>query len=415
MNKIEALSAKFKNIDAKLNSNVNIESITSNFQTDCERILDKFNYSFQKKYSDCLNTCRNEMIHRLTNKRDVNLKDIDDLFEKMVQNKSVKAIELRYTMFASSLISLNDSILNSIKFKKRSDMLKSIKYFSLTPSRKTFSLANLFNVYPISFFKEKHRISNNSLFLAFNTRTDKLIETHMLVINQNGDVAHSKKIKSQKYDEYNEISIKANKTNVILLYTADSLVEIQNFKLELVHSFKLDSVHYSFSVNNYDIGVFSQLDAKLTIYNYETVRTKRKSMCLSKIVFYFYSDMDDFATLGVSKLRLALLGLNDRFIFVEHERNKYVSLHVYDRKNFRHLFRVVSGSCRPMWFIHEAEIYFFLKVNDEHVRVYAEGLNQFEELGQVEVEKNFRDVCDFYIDRMRCQLDDNYVYIRDLF
>ena len=415
MNIIETLSAKFKNIDSKLNSNVNIELINSNFQTDCERILDKFNNSFQKIYSDGLNTCRDEMLHRLTNKRDENLKDVDDFFEKMVQNKSIKEIELRYAMFASSLISLNESILNSFRFKKCLDMRKSIKYFSFTPSRKTFNLANLFNLYPISFFKEKHRISNKSMFLAFNARTDKLIETHVLVINQNGDVAHSKKIKSQKYDEYNEISIKANKTNAILLYTADSLVEIQNFELELVHSFKLDSVYYSFSVNNYDIGFFSQLDAKLTIYNYETVRTKRKSMCLSKIVFYFYSDMDDFVTLGVSKLRLALFGLNDRFIFVEHERNKDVSLHVYDRKNFRHLFRVVSSSCRPMWFMHEAEIYFFLKVNDELMRFYAEGLNGFEELGQVKVEKNFNDVCDFFIDRTSCQLAGNFVFIRDLF
>ena len=168
-------------------------------------------------------------------------------------------------------------------------------------------------------------------------------------------------------------------------------------------------------MNNYDIGFFSQLDAKLTIYNYETLRTNRKSVCLSKIVFYFYSDMDDFAALGISKLRLALFGLNDRFLFVEHERNKDVSLHVYDRKSFGHLFRVVTGSCRPMWFIHEAEFYFFLKLNDELVRIYAEGLNRFEELGQVEVEKNFNDVCDFFIDRTRCQLVGNYVFIRDLF
>ena len=110
--------------------------------------------------------------------------------------------------------------------------------------------------------------------------------------------------------------IRTNATNIIA-YDRDNLrLEIYNFNLELVHSRAIAQGN-CFYLNDYDIIFFDEYDScVLSCYSYKTVQLKSQKICLDKSKLFKLNielNLDE----EESVLRLKLLALNERFIFLQ--------------------------------------------------------------------------------------------------
>ena len=69
-----------------------------------------------------------------------------------------------------------------------------------------------------------------------------------------------KELKQLCISEYLSYDIHVNATNIIALNKTGKLVEIYNFDLECVHSFKVDKKFKYFELNNYEIALYDDDD-----------------------------------------------------------------------------------------------------------------------------------------------------------
>ena len=88
----------------------------------------------------------------------------------------------------------------------------------------------------------------------------------MTIVNsKTGDIAHRKAIDNPVDNSIRHYDFKANATNIISFDRFISFIEIHNFKLELVHSYKLEKTYFRLKLNNYDIGLFDCVDSFITL------------------------------------------------------------------------------------------------------------------------------------------------------
>jgi hypothetical protein len=159
----------------------------------------------------------------------------------------------------------------------------------------------------------------------------------------------------------------------------DKFVEIYNFKLELVHSFKVDKEFRYFKLNNYEIAFddYFKNDGKLiiTCYNYKTDKLN--------ITVNTYLDKSRFVQLYNGSLSvglqeffyLDLLGLNDVFLFiVGYIEQEQCAIFIINRDS-SNLFKFIRADSD--WFIYNSEVCYF-KGFFESDKIYAYGLNSAE-------------------------------------
>ena len=377
MDLIRDLENKFQNINAKLISNTKVKLIDINYFGDFEKINQIFNSSKQKKYEKGLNECRDEMLKQLIQKRDQQLKEIDtfmenkqnahysffidfEIFEKEDKEevrtlkrlkRKANCIKFNCMSFSCGLLSIFESILARSKFGNELAACKIVNYLPLMRIEENISLSSLsfnYNEYSI------HLLTANRILLCFYVRTNEFtkqpkvanfqltVQTKMVILKKNGDLVKLKDLTDRKYS-----SVRVNATNIIAYEYHSSLVDIYNFNLELVHSFKLDNKCAKFKLNNYEIAFFDDENSRITYYNYRTSKTKKKhySINQNKIMDLFLDFNFIFYRILELPMVIADFDLNDNFIFIEAGfqgiRQNCISLIVLDRnKPSSHFFSI---------------------------------------------------------------------------
>ena len=363
MEQIRELEAKFKKLDAKLNTNENLRlnsnekvklicngkvySIYKNYNNSYNRINTKiFNPSKQKKYKNGLNECRQEMLDQLIQKRNDQLEQVNEFtqsqdrnnFENSLEDLS-KSIKLKYLGFARGSASVNRAVYESILFRsKLGNPLKFdqlVNYSKWMLNEKTVSLAQteyLLNPKRQFFF---HLLPCNNIFIYcyrnFVKNDRKSIfpnYSNMFVLNESGDLIHFKNI--IKPFEY---VVRVNATNIITLYkddkvTDDKALAIYNFKLELIHSIKLRKPAYDFQINNYEIGLKYKtistetcIRVKILCYNYKTakklIQTDSKNYSKYQTIEMNKREFKSLSSSYMEWYDFELFELNDEFLFIK--------------------------------------------------------------------------------------------------
>jgi hypothetical protein len=91
-------------------------------------------------------------------------------------------------------------------------------------------------------------------FIRDHNDDNRVKEVIMVILNKNGDVTNFKVLKQKQIENYPlPYAFSVNATNILAHNKASSILEIYNFNLELIHSFKLDKLYFNFRVNGYDI------------------------------------------------------------------------------------------------------------------------------------------------------------------
>ena len=250
-----------------------------------------------------------------------------------------ESIKSKNSIFAKGLASVYESIWFRSKFTCPFKFAQLVKYKKFMKNEKKFCLPkeNLL-FYRGSRSDEHifiHVLWSDLLFIYKCVCVDYGVinQINMGVMNHSGEVIHSKSILKQE-NKFLDYEFKVNATNIIAHNPKNSIVEIYNFKLELVHSIKKDKNSFFLKLNNYEIIFdnntyyecfssfnFSFIDSAvddtaikqliITCYNYQTVHTKKTKMeiCLDEN--------------GFEEKFFELIGVNDRFFFIGGRCEKY--------------------------------------------------------------------------------------------
>ena len=356
MDLITVIEKKLKSIEAKLNSGSSLQLISQNYNNDIDTInAIIFSSSKQAQYENGLNEHREQMLKQLNKDRDAQLKKLNS------QQLNFKS---SCVSFARSLISIYESILYRTKFRNQFNFGKLVKYTIFMANEKCFRFTN--EIYYKHFI---NILPSNQLFLLFNTHHEnKQIEFFMAIVNsKTGDIAHRKSIDNPVDNSIRHYDFKANATNIISFDRFISLIGVYNFKLELVHSFKLEKTYSRLKLNNYDIGLFDCVDSLITCFNYKTTKLD--------VTNNTYLDKRLYNRRLVVEY-LDLLGLNDDFLFiVGYVEQEQCGVFIINRGDFS-LFRCIRADSE--WFIYDREICYF-KGFFESDKIYAYGINPFTE------------------------------------
>ena len=341
MELIKDLEQKFQNLDATLNSKAKVHAFYTNYNNSYNRINAKiFNESKEKKYKNGLNECRVEMLKQLDQKRDEQLQQLKEFLQSNQQNsltelKSLhKTIKQKYVAFAKGLSSVFESIMFRSKLSNLLKLNEFVKYVDLMRIGEQVCLAKVEDLLGLeSYYKlDVHVLPSNRIFLYCP------FTRNMVVLNKSGDLIHLKELPKEF-----EYFVQVNATNIITNNRSKRIVEIYNFKLELVHSIKLGISFYHFKLNNYEIVVSNKTIADeliITCYNYKykTAQSKKKEICINtdQLKKCFDFDTDNL------NCSFEIVDLNDRFFFIKgacnsgSEENSPYSILVFNRDN--HLF-----------------------------------------------------------------------------
>jgi hypothetical protein len=441
MSLIRELENKFQKIEAKLDSYENHELIGGN---DTETIKQLFELK-EDKYKNGLKECRDEMLKELIAKRDEELNQVnrhpkDNRAQLKALDKSIKS---KHFVFAKGLASIYESILFRSKFTCSFKFAQLAKYAKFMKNKKTFSLPIVDHIgfdqsntlidsvpSPIHF----HVLSSDLIFIFIYVYHDSYAnQINMGVINHFGEVIHSKSITREQDRKYSmRYEFKVNATNIIALNEIDSIVEIYDFKLELIHSIKLDRSCELLRLNNYEIAfdnnhdreydddsMYTFLDSDdeyeldtsidedfktiITCYNYQTIHTKKTEIeicldenCFRRVIEEFFE----------------LVGVNDRFFFLAGRRRKHSHhltiiclLNREDQNNFYKSFKCDFESC----LIYNAEVcgQFYDYDAEDMFYVYDIDNNDSDDPSAI-VKCNFGEIVDVI------GFGNKYIYSRDI-
>ena len=279
------------------------------------------------------------MLKELITKRDEELNQVNFQKKNLSELKSLaESINSKHLVFAKGLASVYESILFRSKLSYPFKFAQLVKYEKLMKNKKQYCLSKALDLFDQNFkFIKNHEgqisidvLSSDLIFIYRDVYAEGWVKNQIYlgVLNHSGEIIHSKSILKQD-KQFLRYKFKVNATNIIALNEIDSIVEIFNFKLELVHYIKLDRSCDQLKLNNYEICfvkahyVFNKdsheksysasfIHAamnKLTItrYNYQTVHvTKNKAeICLDKNGFE-----------AVEEKFFKFVGVNDRFFFI---------------------------------------------------------------------------------------------------
>ena len=373
MDLITELENKFRKIEAKLESNEKQKLISFNYSSDFERTGQLFELK-QAKYENELNQRRDEFLKELITKRDQELNQVNHYPQQnRAQLKAlVDAIKSKHLIFAKGLASVYESILFRTKLSYPLRFAQLSKYSKLMKNEKKFCLPkenNLF-VRSNSFFKgyleqiSFHILTSDLIFIykfGFTNRHNRgLNQINMGILNHSGELVHFKSI-LKKEDEFLDYDFAANATNIITYNKIDSIVEIYNFRLELVHSIELNSGNRKskLNLNNYEIALDktqngdSDSENKLIIicYNYRTVHTKKNEIEIC-------SDENGFER--VEEKFFQLVGVSDRFFFLggrhrKHSRDHSTIICLLNREDKNNIYKSLKCNFES-FFIYNAEV-----------------------------------------------------------
>ena len=373
MDIIKELEDKFKSIDAKLNSKTN--STNQSFNAENDKIAESFSV-LEDQYKNGLNEHRDEMLKQLINKRGDELQKVN-LFKESKESdlKSLaSAIKKSHLGFSRSLISAFESILSRTDLETHHDFCKLVKYSNFISHNTSHNITKNVSLYSKCVFHETHQISPSLLFVSvFNVISEKELDQYIAIINLDGKILHWKKINDADY--FRIFNYKVNKTNIIAHDNENQLVEIYNFKLEIVHSFKLEQNFENIAVHNYDIVFYDPPFGTLSVFDYKTNKMSRSDFCLygikrkAKKVVQFYD-------------------LNAEFLFFFNRIYKTKTVFVYDRAEFSLLYKAQTNMDSKM-IMCDSEFYLFHETMNKQMKIYTAGRDNLKEEGILENGKKF--------------------------
>ena len=179
-----------------------------------------------------------------------------------------------YVSFAKGLPSLYESILFRPKFANPLLLTQLVKYEKMMRIEEQVCLAKIKNeLYKPGFLNTNVYVLPSKQILI-NYPLDGII----FVLNKSGDLILSK--------EKMNYGFEVNAKNIVVCpLITNELVEIYNFKCELVHWVNLRQRCSNFKLNNYEIALsntFNVDEIIITCYNYKTVKSKMKEIRINK-------------------------------------------------------------------------------------------------------------------------------------
>ena len=365
---IRGLEEKFHNLDARLNSNSKQELANVICTRDLESIEHLFNAKKQR-YKNGLDECRQEMLDQLIHKRKEQLNEVNEFMQSSQQiNLSEleslhKSIKQNYAAFAKGLATVYESILFRTKLANPLKLAQLVKYSKIMSIEEKVNLADVEHLLDLSNLPYYcvHVLPSNRILLYCSKKGN------ILVLNKSGDLIHLKKTEKDCYYD-----VKVNSTNILAKSRHNQCVEIYDFKLELVHTIRLERFYFdSFKLNNYEIALSEKKNAFQLIidcFNYKTVETKKKEICINIDQF---KRILGFDTNDKGKFCFQLVDLNDRFIFIaffdrrQKPYNRIILLNRHDNNNvFKH-FRSERSPAR--WVIYNNQI---ASISEEFLEIY---------------------------------------------
>ena len=159
-----------------------------------------------------------------------------------------------------------------------------------------------------------------------------------------------------------EFAFQVNATNIVALNKNNRVVEVYNFKLELVRSIKLDTSCDDLKLNNYEIALknynpapTSSDEVIVACYNYKTLKTKKKQIALKYSLFERIMQLRE---INANHRYLKLIGLNDRFLFMGVGYfNRSDVLFVFDREDDNNLYKYFNSWDKSAYFYY-SEVFF---------------------------------------------------------
>ena len=367
MELIRDLEEKFQRINAKLNSNVKVESAGRIYSNDLERIEHLFNDKKQR-YKNGLNECRQEMLDQLIQKRNEQLEQVNE-FNQSSQQKSLTqfktladSIKSKNLSFSRGIASVFESLMSRSKLGNPLKFVQLVRYEKFMPNEVTICLDNAKHLLDPDFYISIDALPfQQFLIFSINPHIDGL-QLNMVVLNKSGDLIHFKTLQTIIY--YHQFSFKVNLTNIITHNETNLSVEVYNFQLELVHSIKLDQYYnynYGFKLNNYEIAFSnSTYDGQLIIacYNHKTAQPKKKKISINT------DELKRFLGFEIKEPTYSfyLVDLNDQFLFIDgvaysrnsNEKTPY-ALFVLNRYDGNSLFKYFESHSRA-WSIYNNEV-----------------------------------------------------------
>jgi hypothetical protein len=335
------------------------------------------------------------MLKELIAKRDEELNQVNQHpKENRAQLKALgESIKSKHLVFAKGLASIFESILVRSKLSspfKFAQLAKYLKFF--ITNEETIPIIND-RLELISQILHLHMPMPDIAYLCryhyfYSELTSQLIlicspiniifdpmfgaETKMGVLNKSGEIIHFKELSRDLSKEYD---FKANATNIIAQNRTDAIIEIYNFKLELVHSIKLDWCYTYWKLNNYEIAFAENDIDDYSEYFPEYYQDNVQSDNLHKLTIICYNYQTVHVEKNVIEIRLDENGfeqfdesvflfhdLNDKFLFITgslEAKSKYATiLCLMNREDGNKLYKYFKFdlALMPSWHIYNTEI-----------------------------------------------------------
>jgi hypothetical protein len=268
-----------------------------------------------------------------------------------------------------------------IKLGNQLDLKKLIEYSKFMAIKEETSLVEVEKSFEMDYFVnwDLHILSSNRILISSLDAKDREhydsedgcdyeenLHFKMAVLDKQGRVINFKLFRPRYYRFGIKIDVKVNAAHIFFFDKKNSNVRIFNFNLELVHLFLLDKRYDDFKVNNYEIAFYNQEVLKIACYNYETGVLKKKQVFLNRAQFMSESDS--------SSIRLNLIHLNDKFIFISKNAEMFKPnvLYQLSRDDGNSIIKTfeLSWKCKDNFFNYQT-----LYVDGKHVCVREEYTN----------------------------------------
>ena len=312
MDLILALERKFTKINNQLDSNSSADLINRNYNKDLEAIYSEFDSTKEKKYENGLNERRDEILRQLIQKRNEQLEQINEFMQSSQQKSLIQfytladSVKVENLEFSRATVSVFESILSIAKLTHPLKLSELVKYANLMSNEERVCLAKLKHLLVLEFCYnlDVHALPSNLIFIYC------ALKKNMVVLNKSGDLIRLKALQNDCYYD-----VQVNSTNIVAYNRSNRIVDVYNFKLELIHTIRLERSYDGSKLNNYEIALSGKSDPGqfvIACYNYKTAQPKKKEIWINT------DELKRISDFGIDEKRcwFQLVDLNDRFIFI---------------------------------------------------------------------------------------------------
>lgn len=327
----EIQDCQFTRIDEKIaHKSVKIEEL---FQLD----LIKINERYMTDHANNINNQRSLMLTQLTNKRDSELCNINELKEKQTD---LNAIQVRKTELKSKQVAFKksaylnpDIVLNKFDFGEY-DLHKAIlnKSFLFRTKKFSLKLPQKWEIQDMHGYQKFLYITPSKLFLCVQIKARSLAY-RMLVIDKTGSILHQKPLLNVNESESKyKLQFKASSRHILRLFKANDSnkqcmrINLYDFKLNLYFTFDLSPYHhFDIVVGGGDEFAFKPDDGTL-IYVFKSDTAE-----LSSIQLPFLMPKDKRFVHGIE--------VEDRLVYLD---KRFVCVSKFDRRLKEYLIYMLS-------------------------------------------------------------------------